>query len=92
MATHGDPSHELDLVTVFQPAGSEAELEAENVKGLLEAAGIDAVLVGDTRFPNVIFEVRVPHADAENALSLIAEAARIGSEAAEAEERETEQP
>lgn len=91
MATHGDPSHELDLVTVFEPAGAEAEMEAENVKGLLEAAGIEAVLVGDTRLPNFPFAVRVSRADAENARNLIEQATQIGSAAAEAEERETEQ-
>ena len=91
MSTEGNPSHELDLVPVFHPVGTEAELEAENVRLLLEAAGIPAVVVGDARLPNLPFEVRVPQADADSARGLIAEATRIGGAAADFEEREGEQ-
>ena len=74
-----DASATLDLVTVFQAGvGSMAELEAMEVKGLLEGAGIAAVLVGDAVLPNFPFEVKVARVNAKRAQELIAEAERAG--------------
>ena len=65
----------LDLETVFHAeGGSLTEIETLDVKGLLEANGIAVVLVGDSMFPNLPYELRVPSADAERARRLIAEA------------------
>lgn len=86
----GDPSHELDLVTVFQAAGAEAEMEAVAVRSLLEASGIAAVLVGSSALPSLPFEVRVPADRADEARARIAEAAAAGPSAAEEAERSTE--
>ena len=71
-------SHDLDLVTVFRSAGSTGEMEAISVKSLLEASGLAAVVVGDSRFPNLPEEVRVPKEDATRAKRLIAEALAVG--------------
>ena len=75
-----DPSSELDLVTV---ASSATELEALSMKNLLESNDIAAVLVGNPVLPNFPFEVRVARDQAERARILIAEAEKMGPEAAE---------
>jgi len=84
---HGDPSHGLDLVTVFQLAeGGIEEMEALTVQQLLESNGIKTVLVGDRPLPNFAEEVRVAAKDAGRARRLIAEALASGpAGAAEAE-------
>ena len=59
---HMDPreeSHDLDMVTVFQSAGTTSEMEALSVQSLLEAAGIAAMVVGAQSLPNLPEEVRV---------------------------------
>jgi hypothetical protein len=71
-------SEELDLVTVFEGAGSSSEMEALQVQALLESNGIEAVLIGDTRFPNLPEVVRVPKEDADRAQQLIADALAAG--------------
>jgi hypothetical protein len=66
-----DESHDLDLVTVFQSAGAYGEMEALSVQAMLKANGLDAVIVGDSRFPNFPEEVRVPRVEAAAAAELI---------------------
>lgn len=80
-------SDELDLVTVFRSPGNASGMEAPAVESLLQASGISAVVVGDSRFPNLGQEVRVAKEHVETAAALIAEALAAGpSGAAEAEE------
>jgi hypothetical protein len=69
-----DESHDLDLVTVFQGAGAYGEMEALSVQTMLKASGFDAVIVGDSRFPNFPEEVRVPRNEAAAAEKLIHQA------------------
>ena len=38
-----DPSHALDLVTIFEESGTTAEMEAINIQAVLKAAGIRVV-------------------------------------------------
>ncbi len=86
-----DQSHDLDMVTVFRStAGTAADSEAMTVKGLLDAAGVPAVLVGDARFPNLPEHVQVPRLQAAEARRVIAEALAEGPQAAEEEEAESE--
>ena len=88
-----DESHDLDLVTVFHSGdgSSEGDLEALTVKNLLDAAGIDAVLVGgDVPIPSLNHEVKVARTDANDARRVIAEARAEGSAAAEEAEAESE--
>lgn len=61
-----------------------------DVKALLEAGGLEAVLVGDSRFPNLPEEVRVPREQAHRAERLIAEALAAGPEGAEEAEAASE--
>ena len=80
-----------DLVTVFRlSAGSTDEMEVETVRGLLESAGIETVLVGDQPLPNLAEEIRVASDDAERAQQLIAEALAAGPAGADEAEAESE--
>jgi hypothetical protein len=88
---HGDPSHDLDLVTVFSVANTQSSFEAQTVLAMLQASGIEAELTGDARLPNLAYEVRVARKDAAAAKALIAEAQAFGPDAAAAAELETEQ-
>lgn len=78
-----DPSHELDLETVFEAQGAEGEMEALAVHSMLVSSGIDAVLSGSSTLPNLPFAVQVPHDRAEEALRVIAEAEEGGAAAAD---------
>ncbi len=85
-----NPSHELDLESVFESAGAEGEMEAMAVHSLLAAAGIPAVIVGSSSLPNLPFEVQVPHDHVEEARKRIAEAEAAGPSAAEEAEKAME--
>jgi len=67
----GDASHALDLVTVFSSDAHNAEMEAIGIQALLAAAGIPAVIVGASVYPNLPFDVRVPRSRLEEARRLI---------------------
>jgi hypothetical protein len=86
-----DPSADLDEVIVFRSSGYDAEMEATSVKSLLEANGIDSMVVGTSVMPVFEFQVQAPRAQAEEAQRLIAEAQAAGPEAAAEAEAETEQ-
>jgi hypothetical protein len=84
--TEVDNSHKLDAVTVFRSAGNSTEMEAMSVKALLESNGIEAMIVGDTRWPNLPEEVRVAQEHVTQAKRLIQDALAAGpAGAAEAE-------
>lgn len=87
-----DPSHEMDLETLFSGEGTIAEIEANAIKGVLDAANIPAMIVGDSVLPNFPFAVRVPREHLEAARQTIAEAQAAGPAAAEEAERLTERP
>ena len=81
-----DVSSELDLVTIFASSNFDAELEAGNIHGVLQAAGVPSVIVGASVIPSLSFEVQVPRARLEEAERLLREAQANGpSAAAEAE-------
>ncbi len=94
IATHPaetpDDSHALDMIVVFRAAGTDTESEAMNVKGLLQASGVPAEIFGDTRYPNLPQQVRVPRSQVTEARRLIAEALAAGPAAAEEAEAESE--
>lgn len=82
-----DESHDLDMETVFRSAGTNSEMEAMSVKAMLDSNGISAMVVADTRFPNLPEEVRVPRDQVTEAKRVIAaalEAGRAGADEAEA--------
>ncbi len=86
-----DPSSDLDAVTVFSSSNHDAEMEATNIRGLLESNGIDAIVVGPSVIPSLEFQVQVARSEAEEARRLIAEARAAGPEAAAEAEAASEQ-
>jgi hypothetical protein len=82
-----DPSSDLDLETV---ASATSEMEAMSIKNLLESNDIATVLVGDSVLPNLAFQVRVAHDQADHARALIADAEKVGPASAEEGERASE--
>ncbi len=88
-----DPSSNFDAVTVFRSrSGTGSEMEAMSVKALLESAGINAIMVGDSVLPNLSFGVEVARECAEQAGRVIAAAEAAGADAADDGEQETETP
>ena len=82
MRTKERSGHDFsDLETVFHAeGGSLSEIEALELKGLLEANGIPVVMVGDPVLPNLPFELKVPGIDAERARRLIVKAEQKSAE------------
>jgi len=80
-------SPSLDMITVFRTG---AESEAMTVQALLESNGIEAMIVGDSRWPNLPEHVRVPRERVTEAKRLIATALAAGPAAAEEAEAGTE--
>ena len=80
-------SHAFDMVTVFRTG---AESEAMTVHALLQSNGIDAMIVGDARLPNLPEQVRVPREHVTEAKRLIATALATGPAGAEEAEAGTE--
>jgi hypothetical protein len=83
----GDPQHHLDAEVIFSGQGTDAELEAMNIRGVLEANGITVIGTPVFPIPTLAVEIRVPKDEAERARRALEEALRAGPEAAEAEER-----
>lgn len=79
----GDPSHELDLVTIFRALGADAELEAMALHNVLRANGIPAVMFGSSTLPNLPFAVKVPNEQLNESLRIVAQAKAAGPAAAE---------
>ena len=87
----GDLSPDLDLVAIFRSdTAATAEMEAMFIHGILQAAGLDAVIVGNSTLPNLFFEVRVPKQQAERARAAIADAQDAGPAGAEEAEEASE--
>jgi hypothetical protein len=85
-----DTSRELDLVAIAHTDGATGEMEAMSIKSILEAGGIDAVIIGNSTLPNLGFEVRVPRDAEQQARAAITEAQAAGPAAAIEGERESE--
>lgn len=81
-ALTADPSHQLDTESVYQSLGTNAEMEAMAIQGLLQSNGIDALIVGDTVLPQLGFDVRVAREHLQEAVALIKQAETEGPDAA----------
>ncbi len=86
-----DVSSDLDMVTLFSSSNVDAELEANNIHGLLQANGIPSVVVGASVIPSLEFQVQAPRAYAQEAERLIEEARAGGPDAAAEAERASEE-
>jgi hypothetical protein len=86
-----DPSHDLDMVSIYDSTTVDAEMEADVIKGVLETSGIPAMVVRAAQYPPLGFEVRVPKVHVDEAERLIAEARALGPEAAAEAEAASEE-
>ncbi len=77
-----DPSHDLDMVTLFSSLNHDAEMEANAIHSVLEANGVPSIVVGTPQIPSFEFQVQVPKARLEEAERVLAEAREAGPEAA----------
>lgn len=59
------------MVAVFRSSNHDAEMESLAIKGALESAGIDSVVVGPHVLPNLEFQVQVPEHLAEDARRIV---------------------
>jgi hypothetical protein len=76
----------MDMVTLFSSSNHDGEMEAMQIRGVLEANGIQSIVVGPGSIPSLEFEVQVPREDLERAQRILAEAQAAGpAAAAEAE-------
>ena len=78
-----NPGQATDSVTVFSSQTDDSEMEALAVRGLLDANGIESVVVGSTMIPSLEFQVQVPRAQADDAARVIREARESGPTSAE---------
>jgi len=85
-----NPSHELDMVSIYSSTMVDAEIEADVIRGVLDSNGIPSLVARATGFPPFGFEVHVPRARADEAERLIEAARTAGPEAAAEAERDTE--
>jgi hypothetical protein len=85
-----DTSHDLDLVTLFSSSNIDAELEALNIRQMLDAEGIPSLLVDPGPIPTLGFQVRVPRSRLLDAERVLQDAQTAGPAAAVAAEEESE--
>lgn len=81
--SESDPSSEYDFVPVATTDGAMSEIEAVSIQSILDASGVNCIVVGATTLPNLGFEVRVPREDLERAQEVLREAQAAGPAAAE---------
>jgi len=87
-----DTSHALDMVTLFRSNTHDAEMEANAIRALLDANGIESIVVGTPQIPVFEFQVQVPRLHLEEAERVLADAQAAGPEAALEAERASEEP
>jgi hypothetical protein len=85
-----DPSHQLDLVTLFSSAQHDAEAEAMTIHGVMESNGIPSFVVGPAQIPSLDFAVKVPQSHFADAKRALAEAKASGPKAADEAEKASE--
>lgn len=86
-SAQGDASHELDLATLWSSSNHDAEMEAMQIHGLMQANGIPSILVGPSTIPVLEFQVRVPVDIIGDAQRILEEARAAGPAAAEEAQR-----
>ena len=80
------------MVPVFSSPNHDAEQEALEIHALLEANGLDSMIVGPSMIPSLEFQVHVERRRLEEAEKIIAEAREAGPAAAEEAEAASEDP
>lgn len=84
-------SHALDLVPLYDSLTVDAEMEADMIRGLLDANGIPSLVRSPGPYPPLGFQVLVPRGKVREAQRLIAEALAAGPEAAAEAEAASEE-
>jgi len=77
-----NPSHDLDMVPLYTSQTAIADVEAEVIRGILEANGFPVILVRATGYPSLGYEIQVPPARAEEARQLVEDQLKVGSQGA----------
>jgi hypothetical protein len=85
-----DPKPGESFEPVWSSSNHDAEMESMSIKGLLDASGIPAMVVGPQVLPNLEFQVQVPAHLLEDAEAVIAEARKVGPQGAAEAEAATE--
>ena len=85
-----DLSHDLDMEPLYFSQTIEADVEAEVIRGVLDANGIPAV-VSASPVPSLGFQIHVPKSRIDDARRVIAEQQAAGPEAAAEAEAATEE-
>ena len=86
-----DPSHDLDMVSLFDSQTVDAEPEADVIRGVLDANGIPSIKVSGFGYPNLGYQIQVPRAYVEEARRIVREAQAAGPEAAAEAEAASEE-
>ncbi|MGA7410928.1 MAG: hypothetical protein WBW33_10615 [Bryobacteraceae bacterium] len=87
----GDPTDHLDTELIFSGQGPNAEMEAMNIRNVLEESGITVITADVDPIPSLMIEVRVPHDQVDRARQALAEAEAAGPAAADEGELDSEQ-
>ena len=85
-------SRALDLVTMYDSLAVDAEIEADVIRGLLDANGIPSLVRSPGPYTNLGFQVLVPRGKLSEARQLVAEALAAGPDAAAEAEAASEEP
>jgi hypothetical protein len=85
-----DPSHDLDVETLYSSLSIDAEMEADMIRGILESNGIPSTMVRSS-VGALGYVVQVPHAYVQEAERLIQEAQAAGPDAATEAEAASEE-
>jgi hypothetical protein len=81
-----------EMVPVFSSPNHDAEQEALEIHALLEANGLESIVIGSSMIPSLEFQVQVERRHLEEAGKIIAEAREAGPAAAEEAEAASEDP
>jgi hypothetical protein len=87
----GDPTDHLDAELIFSGQGPIAEMEAMNIRNVLEANGLTVIAAEVSPIPSLSVEVRVPRDEVARAHQALAEAQAAGPAAAAEGELASEQ-
>ncbi|HUJ22302.1 MAG TPA: hypothetical protein VLX58_12300 [Bryobacteraceae bacterium] len=77
-----NPSHDLDMVTLFSSSNHDAEMEANAIHALLESNGLPSIVVGTAQIPVFEFQVQVQRRHLEEAERVLSDAREAGPAAA----------
>ena len=85
-------SRALDMVSLFDSTGVDAEVEADVIRGVLDSSGIPSLIVRPGPYPPLGIQVLVPRGKLLEARQLLEEARAAGPEAAAEAEAASEEP